>query len=312
MRFIILMLFLALAPALAPARAAEPVSTVNYRLDYGGWYTVPVMVNGRGPYDFIIDTGASQSIVFGNLHKLQNFAPTGGPPQRVLGLAASGRFPTYHVGEIALGTAKLDRVVTVVLDEWKVGDEAPYGVLGLDFLAKYFVIVDRARGEVRLYDSNQPLELDASGWRWTTLKKRDFAIADVDLYTVDGYLNSRLVRFMIDLGATGTIINRKAKAKIAQAGGFTIVSNPRNGETGSRVKGALNERAEQQPIRIERLRLGRVNWYREIFFVHDAPVFDELGVQQQAFGLLGADLFHERSFALDFKGERLWIGPKGK
>ncbi|MEQ1930804.1 MAG: retropepsin-like aspartic protease [Parvularculaceae bacterium] len=310
MRLILLLLALVLAPL--GARAAEPVSTVSYRLDYGGWYTVPVMVNGRGPYDFIIDTGASHSIVFGNLHAIQNFAPTGGPPQRVLGLAASGRFPTYHIGEIALGTARLSGVVTVVLDEWKVGDEAPFGVLGLDFLSEYFVIVDRARSEVRLYDEDEPLELAGRKWKWTSLTRRDFGLADAGLYTVDGYVNNRLVRFMIDLGATGTIINGKAKGKIEKAGGFSIVSNPVSGSTGSRVKGALNERAEQQPMRVERIRLGRTTWYKEIVYVHDAPVFDELGVQNDAFGLLGADLFHERSFAFDFKGGRLWIGPKGK
>ncbi|NWG70340.1 MAG: aspartyl protease family protein [Parvularculaceae bacterium] len=307
MRFVLMILlaFLALA-----ARASEPAASVVYRLDYGGWYTVPVTVNGKGPYDFIIDTGATHTIVFGNLDAIHHFAPSGGPPQRVLGLAASGLFPTHVVGEIALGPAKLSNVVTVVLDEWKVGDTAPYGVLGLDFLERYFVMIDRARGEVRLYDNRTPLEIGEKGWRWTTLKARQFDAANARLFTVDGYVNSRLVRFMIDLGATGTIINKKAQAKIAKTGGFAIVANPRNGATGSRVKGALNEKAEQEPLRVEKIRLGRSTWYRHIIFVHDAPVFGELGVEDEAFGLLGADLFHDRSVAFDFKGERLWIGPR--
>ena len=310
LRAILLILLLALAAA--PVRAAEPVSTVSYRIDYGGWYVVPVTVNGRGPFDFIVDTGATHSIVFGNLHAIENFPPTGGPPQRVLGLAASGRFPTYHVGELALGPARLSSLVTVVLDEWKVGDTAPYGVLGLDFLSRYFVLVDRDRGEVRLYDSRQPLELDAPGWTWTAFARRRFPLVDdATLFTVDGHVEKRSVRFMVDLGATGTIINEKARARIEQAGSFGISLNPRNGRTGSRVRDALNERAEQHAMAVGRLRLGRVTWYDQIVYVHDAPIFDELGVQEQAFGLLGADLFHRRSFAMDFAGERLWIGPKG-
>lgn len=306
------MVLLSLMLAPLTARGGEPISSVAYRIDYGGWYTVPVLVNGKGPYDFIIDTGATHSIVFGNLAAIHQFAPTGGPPQRVLGLAASGRFPTYHVGEIALGPAKLANVVTVVLDEWKVGDVAPYGVLGLDFLERYFVIIDRARGEVRLYDNQTPLEIGERGWTWTTLSARRFKVTDALLYTVDGYVNNRLVRLMIDLGATGTIINRQAAARIQKTGSFAIVSNPRNGATGSRVKGALNEKAEQEPRQVEKIRIGRTHWYKRIIMIHDAPIFDELGVQDAAFGLLGSDLLLDRSFAFDFKGERLWIGPKGR
>jgi predicted aspartyl protease len=307
LRFL-LFLFLVLAPLVA--RAAEPVASVPYRIDYGGWYTVSVRVDGQGPFDFILDTGATHSIVFRKLQEAMNFPPSGGPPQTVLGLAAKGVFATYSVGDIAIGEAKLEDAVTVILEDWRVGDRAPYGVLGLDFLTRYFVMIDRARGEIRFYDNDAPLELSASGWKATDFKRRDYREADAELFTVEAYMNKRLVRLMVDLGATGTIINDAAKAKIERAGEMAISINPRNGETGSRVTGALSERERHTPLRLKHLRIGRASWYDLIVFHFDAPIFDELGETKKPYGLLGADLFHDRSFALDFKGETLWIGPK--
>jgi len=308
LRIIGFFLLLLLAPALA--RAVEPVATVPLSIDYGGWYTVPVKVNGEGPYDFIIDTGATQTLVFSNLHVALAFPPTGGPPQTVLGLASIGKFPTYRIARLEVGPARLDEVVTVILNKWEVGGRSPYGVLGLDFLARYFIIFDRERLELRLYESREQLEIAAKGWKATDFRRRPYNLAWGALYTVEGYANSRLMRFIVDLGATGTIINRQALGRIARAGEAGVAFNPRASQTGTRIVDALDETNRARPARIKRFRVGRTSWYDKIFFAYDAPIFEELGVQGEAYGLLGADLFHDRSFAMDFKGEQLFIGPR--
>lgn len=301
------LIVLLLAPALA--RATEPVAALPYRIDYGGWFTVQAMVNGRGPYDFIVDTGATQTLVFRKLGADLSLPPSGGPPQTVLGIAAAGRFPTYLIEDIALGPVGLQRLTTVILDDWAVGGRSPHGVLGLDFLARYFIIFDRDRREIRLYENRRSLEIAAPGWRATELRRRTFNLDRGGLYTVDAYPNSRRIRFIIDLGATGTIINERARARMTRAGQMAISVNPRRGETGSRVTDALSEKTRAEAVKVDNFRIGRTRWYSLVFTAFDAPIFDELGVQGEAFGLLGADLFHDRSFALDFNGEQLFIGP---
>lgn len=308
---IVAIVFAAALAFAAPARAAEPVAVAALRIDYGGWFTVSATVNGRGPFDFIIDTGATQSLVFESLHAAMAFPPSGGGAQRVLGIASAGAFPTYRIGEISVGAAKISDLTTVVLPNWIAGERSPQGVLGLDFLERYFIVFDAESRSLRLYDAPAKAETSGRGWRSTDFRRRTFTLERGALYTVDGYANSRLARYIVDLGATGTIINKQALARISR-NSIAVTVRPGSERTASRIIDALKKSTKQEDVVISRFKVGRVNWYDQIFTVYDAPIFAELGVADTPYGLLGADLFHERSFALDFAGGRLHIGPKRK
>lgn len=306
----LLTLFLLAALALpAPARAADPVVVAPLRIDYGGWFTVSAVVDGRGPYDFIIDTGATQSLVFESLHAAHAFPPSGGAAQRVLGIASAGAFPTYRIGSISVGAAKISDLTTVVLPNWIAGPRSPQGVLGLDFLERYFIVFDLSRRELRLYDGRTPHEVSGKGWTSSDFRRRTFNLDRGALYTVDGYANSRLARYIVDLGATGTIIGKQALARISR-NSIAVSVRPGSERSASRIIDALKSSTKQEDVVIARFKIGRLTWYDQIFTIYDAPIFEELGVQRQPYGLLGADLLHERSFALDFAGEKIFIGPE--
>lgn len=306
MRFILGLVFLAFAAA--PLRAAEPVTTVPYRVDYNGWLTVEVMVNGLGPYPFIIDTGATQSIVFQNLADQQNFMLTGGPPQTVLGMAAQGTFSPYLVGEITLGEAGIGGLITVILPDWSV-EQKPAGILGLDFLRKYICVFDAETGELRFYDHADPPKEDTKSWRYAALKPDNFGLEINYLYTLEAKINSRRVTFILDLGASGTVINRSAVGSIARTG-YRVSIRPSGAEARNRITDAL-EKSEAATVMVaSRFQVGRNYWYRQRLLIHNAPIFRELGVHTKPFGLFGADLLRDRSFMLNFEGGELRIGKK--
>ncbi len=308
MRLALGILFLLLL--LAPARANEPVATIPYRVDYNGWLTVPVMVNGLGPYDFIIDTGATQSLVFQNLADLQYFMPTGGAPQTVLGLASQGAFPPHLVGEIIVGEAALGGLITVILPDWQV-EHRPQGIIGLDFLRKYICIFDVEAGELRLYDHAAPPPKDmVRKWKHARLTADNFGLESNYLYTVEGRVNSRRVNFLLDLGASGTVINRSAVAAVIKTG-IVVRIRPSGGDARERITDALERSEAAQSMVVNRFQVGRNYWYRRVLLIHNAPIFAELGVSGEPFGLFGADLLRDRSFMIDFVGGELRIGPKG-
>ncbi|MEX0644509.1 MAG: retropepsin-like aspartic protease, partial [Parvularculaceae bacterium] len=172
MRAAVFAVLLLLAPV--AARAAEPVAVVPYRIDYFGWFTVSATVNGRGPYDFIIDTGATRSLVFQNLAAIHEFAPSGGPPQTVLGLASEDLLPTFTVGDVSVGAARIDNLVTVILSDWRQGDRSPQGVLGLDFLTRYTLVFDAERGVLSLYDRDAAPESYPRKWKPVALTPDGF------------------------------------------------------------------------------------------------------------------------------------------
>jgi hypothetical protein len=290
-------------------QAQDPVATIPYRIDYGGWFTVEATVNGQGPYDFIIDTGATQSLVFTRLNAIYAFPASGGPPQEVLGLLSSGKFPTFVIGDIAVGNAQIDDLVTVILPDWTVEGRAPYGVLGLDFLKRYRIVFDAPKGELRLYDLAQPIA-EAEAWKTAKLKRDDFGREAGDLFVIDARLNGRKISFLFDIGASGTIINHPALGRITR--GVSIRAGPSGDELASRISDALEERADARAVEIRRIEAGRTTWYRWVVIVHNAPIIKDLGLGSKPFGLFGADLLHDRSFALDFARDRLLIGPRVK
>ncbi|MGE0408290.1 MAG: aspartyl protease family protein [Amphiplicatus sp.] len=304
MRLVPAIAVIVLLSAAPLAGRAEPVAAAPYRIDYFGWFAVPVMVNGEGPYDFIVDTGATRSLVFENLAAAKGFAPSGGPPQTVLGLLSEGRLPAYFVGDLSIGAARLDALATVILGDWKTRGRSPQGVLGLDFLTRYFVVFDAETRMMRLYapGSDEP---DLDGFARVRMRRDTFGLTAGDLFTVAGEIGQRRVPFLLDLGASGTVVNPAAARSLVRRDASPL-------RMGARVTDALDETGRAQAIILDRFSIGRALWRDQHMIVHATPVFIDLGKEDQQFGLFGADLVYERSFAFDFDKDRFYIGPPRK
>lgn len=103
---------------------------------------VKVRVNGRGPYTFFVDTGATVTVVGAPLARALHL-PLLDTPVRALG--AGGRFNARaSYASIALGDVRQDRVVVGVVDLAQIrGAVGPVdGVIGYNFLRPYRVVID--------------------------------------------------------------------------------------------------------------------------------------------------------------------------
>lgn len=303
--FIVVSVWLGLA---APLRAAEPLATLPYRVDYAGWITVDVMVNGKGPYDFILDTGSTITFAFDNLALEQGFAPTGGENLRVLGISAEDELTPYHIGNVAVGAARLDDHIGVVLPDWAPPRRTPHGVIGLDFLREYAVYFDYASRTMTLYPHGGVPRARTRELRRVKLAPRDFGKASGALFTTDGLINRKPTTFIVDLGSVSTLINYEAAEAI-----FSSVMTRDLGEgftTGSRLKDIFDDRARARTALINRIQIGRVSWRRHGVWVFNSPLFDELDVQRLPFGLAGVDLLADRDFALDFGENEMYIARR--
>lgn len=126
-----------------PEKISVPeAGTIVAMLDIGGRPIVEVRINGKGPYAFILDTGASATVVSPDL--IEELALPGAP-----GLALHGpvRIEEMRVGEALLGGVTAGRISLIGN---LVGDHPPRGVLSasafpgclvtLDYPAKKVVI----------------------------------------------------------------------------------------------------------------------------------------------------------------------------
>lgn len=298
-------LLFAAAAMLTPAAAEDPVAVVPYRIDYGGALTVAVTIDGRGPYDFILDTGATLTLAFQNLAAIEQFQPAALGQRRVLGISGSAMLDTYRIGDISVGGAVLPDHVGVILQDWKAPRRSPAGIIGIDFLRQYAVVFNVREKTMTLYAHGKIPKDRIAGWRSVKLQAETYAAASGALYATRGKINRSPVNLIVDLGSVTTMINYRAVESMLpsvmtndSAVGFT---------TGTRLKDVFDDRTRVRTALLDRVQIGRKAWRSVPVWVHDASIFDEIGVQGRAFGLLGADLLIAQDLALDFGEARLYI-----
>src|SRR5438309_1887057 len=141
--------------------------TVKFRLAGGAQPLIllPVHVNNRGPFDFILDTGAGTSLLSSELAKQLEIKVIGSKE----GQSAGGKFSvslakvdSLAVGETKLddvdvgivdlgqigktGGAKIDNLAVIVADFFSVLSQAIGakldGIVGYNFLRDYKVVID--------------------------------------------------------------------------------------------------------------------------------------------------------------------------
>lgn len=295
--------------AITPLFAAEPIAALPYRIDYDGLITVKATVNGGGPYDFVLDTGSTLTLVFETFADEMDFAPTGEAPRRVLGLVGFGAVDTYHIGDIALGAAAITDHIGAILPDWGAPRRTPAGIIGLDFLRQYALYFDRDASMLYLYPHGGIPKNLTRNLVSVKLTPNSFGSRYDALYTVHGRLNrSRDMTFIFDLGSASTLVNYAAAERIYS--GTVIRSLGEGLTTGSRLKDIFDDRTQAKTALIKELRIGRVSWSNHGVWVYDSPLFDELNVQKLAYGLAGVDLILDRNFALDFGENNLFIARR--
>lgn len=286
-----------------------PVAEIPFRFDYQGWITVAAAVNGAGPYDFIVDSGATITSVFANLAARQSFSPTPERSVQILGLIGARELPVYVIGDIEFSGVRMNDHAGVILPDWAPPNTPPQGVVGLDFLTRYGVHVDTGAGVIRLYD---PAAAFAPSRGWKSVKMTLFATegSGSKLYTVTVKAGAASIPCIVDLGASGTVFNTAALREMARGVRYSTLDGRGMMSTGSHINDVFDFSDRVRPVRIDRLTIGGASWRNRVFAVYDAQIFDDLGYKKKPFCLVGADLFADRSFMFDFARGAMHIGPR--
>ena len=299
------------APSFDRFEAGPSAAEMRYRLAYQGWFTVGAFVNGTGPHDFIVDSGATITSVFTNLEdeEGQAFTPTPGRTIQIFGLSGAKELPAYFLGDISFAGIVMTDHTGVVLPDWSPPNTPPQGVMGLDFLTRYTVHVDTRENVIRLYDPPAGPDIGRD-WNAVKMAPLNRTGSGPTLYTIDLRIGSALIPCILDLGASGTIFNTAALREMVQ--GLRYSSGGRGDfmSTGSRINDVFDVRDTVRPIRIQTVKAGRAMWRQKVYIIYDAQIFEDLGFEKRPTCLVGADMFADRSIIFDFARETLYIGPQ--
>src|SRR5947209_9453247 len=180
---------------------------VKFRLAGGAQPLIllPVRVNDRGPFDFILDTGAGTSLLSSDLAKQLEAKVIGSKE----GQSAGGKVSVSlaKVDSLTVGETKLHDVDVGIVDLSQIGKTIGAkidGDLGYNFLKHFRVTIDYRDCEIRFED---PKRVESFGRGAKTEVPIRLASPAKPLLLIDVHLNERgPFQFAIDTGTSTTAI----------------------------------------------------------------------------------------------------------
>lgn len=249
--------------------------------------TVEVRVNGRGPYRFLVDSGADTSVV--GLRLVRDLQLPIGTPAILHGTTASARVDRVLVDGLQLGAATIHNLELPALREEDLGGA---GMIGIDALVEQRLMMDFEKRIIKAEDARQPARM-LDGEIVVTARRRRGQLILTQIRAA-----GLPVEAVIDTGSEITIGNVALRDKLLRKkrGRFTTAS----------VTGVTGVTIDVQLAVIDELRVGTVILRNVPIAFADVPPFTVFGMANEPALLLGTDLLAIfRRVSLDFRARKV-------
>jgi len=234
--------------------------------------TVAVMIDGKGPFDFVIDTGSDRTVISREL--ASQLALPKGPDVLLHGSAGVEQTETAVIDRLSIGNRVVQAIDAPVLAAANLGAA---GMLGIDSLRDEHVVMDFKNKTLSATPSSPE---DFAPYTVIVRGRSRFG----QLILVDAQVQGRKVYVIVDSGAQNTIGNpalqRLLAGKAAPAGEKTLAEEI--SVTGLRSSAELQNVAEMHigALTIRNMRLAFA----------DLHTFDRYGLSNKPAMLLGMDV----------------------
>jgi hypothetical protein len=276
---------------------ALPPAVLDEALDIGGddinarevetRLSVEVRVNGRGPYQFVVDSGADTSVV--GLRIARDLQLPLGTPVILNNMTDRNIVDRVRVESLTLGPSTIRDLHLPALREADLGGA---GMIGIDALARQRLMMDFEKRLIRIEDASKPAKsLPGDIVVTARLSRGQLILTEVKAggLTLDA---------VIDTGSQITIGNRALRDKLVRRRIGKLTTVAATGVTGKTVQLEMAQVAE--------LRLGSVILRNVPMAFADVPPFEVFGLADKPALLLGTDLLETfRRVSLDFRARKV-------
>jgi hypothetical protein len=177
--------------------AREPRFVAPTRRDQIGRIWAPVLINGRGPFRLVLDTGASHSGVTAMVALALGIPTDQSPPVILRGVTGSATVPTIRVDSLSVGDVAVDSPLLPIVPDALGGAE---GVLGAEGLANKRVFIDFRHDQIIItYSRNERSAHDFAAIPFRSLHGQ--------LIVIDAMVGRVRAKAIIDTGGQMTIAN---------------------------------------------------------------------------------------------------------
>ncbi|HSS15100.1 MAG TPA: aspartyl protease family protein, partial [Rhizomicrobium sp.] len=260
-------------------------------------------INSQGPFTFLIDSASSTSLMYEHVRAKLNLTQS-----------QPGNLIIYGINDVSAATPVKPHTLSVAGEEIpdltigvlpESGANEPDGVLGLDVLARYFVVLDRTAMQLKLLppgpDSAKPYE----DWSEAKLTPRLLRKFPIRYWYLSARFNDSRFTTLFDLGAGITMMNWDAAEQL----GLHKKDFAHFGPPPEILQDVLGKTSPAVRITNMEVGLPGKTWERQLAIVSDAPVFGYFDLEERPAVIVGPGLLRNTSLAIDFADGKLYLGP---
>ena len=289
-RCLLMILTVSLVLALRPAQAKIPLTW-----DSTGHVIIDARVNGKGPYRFILDTGADESGVYEWFAKTLDL-PTGGA-RELSGATGSEPSIVAKVSTLSVDGHAIRQVEADTLPDRADGAKLA-GVAGVDLMRHRLAVIDFGCSTFAL------LPLQAASTKITgagATKIMAGAILDGQQLTLPVTVNGVTGIAVLDSGSRYTFINSHfaTAAKVDPASTLFRDAEPTHGATVKRIATRVGP--------IGGVKFAGISIPDAEARVVDLPYFQTAGLADKPAMNLGLDLLAHTRLTVDFSSRQFWL-----
>jgi predicted aspartyl protease len=279
---------LVIAPPTPPPLPIEDDATLAIG-DLDSRMTVPVSIGDRGPWAFIVDTGAERTVVSRELAGVLGLPA--GADVRVTAMTGTSTVGTVIVPKLSVSTISQATIQAPALQSRHLG---AVGMLGIDALQGHSVAIDFDKKQMKLRPSRRhAARMRADSDEIVIVAKSLFG----QLIVTDARWRNIRIAVVIDTGSPASIGNSALFAAITKRPKALGPMEMTSATGGTLVTDAFV---------VDRLEIGGVGFSNVRVAFADAPPFRRFGLHNRPALLLGMDVLRLfRAVNIDFANREI-------
>lgn len=252
--------------------APEPRYAAPTLRDRIGRVWAPVVINGRGPYRLVLDTGATRSAIIQQVVNNLGIPVAQLASVRVTGVTGSALVPSVPVNSMQVGELFMDATSLPVVADVFGGAQ---GVLGTEGLSDKRILIDFGHDRVSIMRSRG--QLDRRGFETLSLRQlRDHLLA------LDVRVGGIRAKAIVDTGAQVSIGNTALRAALARRGKKDV--------TKEEIEGVTLDVAHGDMMLAPQIEVGSLRFNGVYITYGDMYIFDRWQLMNEPTLVLGMDV----------------------
>jgi predicted aspartyl protease len=279
-----------------PVEAPPPTATQDlaFRLDRDERMTVAVRLGDKGPFRFLVDTGASRTVISTALAAAMGL--TDGPLVKLHSVSGTSLVRTATVPRLELGRDRVRSVEAALLDAGHMGAD---GIVGVDSLGSEKVIFDFRTRVISIVPARQRVRDDPG-----TIVVRG-KLRQGHLIVTSATANRVPLMAVLDTGSEMTMGNAALRSKLEERGRLGAAEPVA-------MKSVTGQIMIGEAFVLKKVTIGDVALHDLVILFNRAPIFTQLGLDDRPALLLGMNAL--RAFdkvSIDFVRKQLRMTVSG-